>query len=138
MNKFLKATEGAIFSVFVIVGFFALINTSYAFATIKSFGGTITNTKATRIDSLENSNYKCSVPGETITVRPTSRSMPTTYFIPSRVRSETRNKISRNQLVLGLYTVTQKTSITCIFQGTPPTEQIVSLDTLKLYGNSKR
>lgn len=136
MNKISKAIEHVSFFVIIFVGFFALIQTTHAFSTVRSFGGKITNTKADEIERLENSNFKCSVPGSTITINPVNKNSPRTYVIPSNVRSETNNQLKRNQLILGLYSV-GKTTVTCKYQGWPPRQETVTLDTLKLYGNSK-
>ena len=103
-------------------------------STAKGFGGQITNTKATRIDSLENSNYKCTVIGDTIEIKPVGE-YPTSYFIPLlRQNGNPGVRIQNDEWILGTYS--GKTTITCIYQGYPPTTQTVSLDTVEWYATS--
>ena len=98
------------------------------------FGGTISNTKAEEIESLENSNYKCTIAGETIEVRPVNKA-PYSYMIPSGIKNRTGFSLRDGQWIIGKYR--GKTTITCIFQGDPPTEKTVTLDKVTLYGTSK-
>ena len=123
------------FSFFVLVGFFMLFNTTQAISTYKSFGGKITDSKASGIKRLENSNYKCAVPGTSIEINPVNKTDSKSYLIPTNVRSKTNNQVRVNQQLLGLYTMIP-TVITCIYQGYPPTTQTVNLKSFKLFGNS--
>lgn len=116
----------------VIVAF----DTVSAATATRPFGGRITNTKATEIQSLENSNYKCVVPGTTITIKPVTRSSPTTFLIPSGVKSKTGTTARAGQVIKGLYSQS-KTSITCIYQGYPPSETTTTLTPITLYGTSR-
>ncbi len=122
----------------VIVIFFGSISVASAISQYKSFGGRITNSqKATEVEDIENSNYKCAVPGTSITIRAIGKKgIPTTYLIPANVSSKTKHRMQNNQLILGLYGQ-NKTSITCIFQGTPPSEQTTNLSPIQMYGTSK-
>jgi hypothetical protein len=103
----------------------------------KTFGGKIINTKATEIQSMENSNYKCAVPGTTITIKSNLNSSPTTYLIPSSVKSKTRSYPKAGQQILGLYSQS-KTTITCKYQGYPPSQSTVQLTPITMYGTSKQ
>lgn len=103
----------------------------------KDFGGKITDSqKASKIKELENSNYSCAVAGKSIEINPQKKTFPTSYYIPPSVTSKTKNQLMNNQQIIGKYS--GKTTITCIFNGEPPTTQIVTLDTMKIYGNSKK
>jgi hypothetical protein len=59
MKKYLSGFAIALFVFALIVGF----EKASAASSTKAFGGRITNTKATEIQSMESSNYKCTVPG---------------------------------------------------------------------------
>lgn len=124
-------------SVFVIViTAMVLYHTGNASAVGKPFGGKIINTKAIEISSLENSNYKCIVPGSTITIKPVTSSSPSTFFIPAAVKSRTNTSPRAGQQIKGLYSQS-KTTITCIFQGTPPSTTTTTLTPITLFGTSK-
>lgn len=109
---------------------------SAAASATQPFGGSIVNTKATEIESMENSNYKCVVPGTTITIKSVVKSAPTTYFISSGTKSKTGYSPRAGQQIKGLYS-NSKTTITCIFQGTPPSTSTVQLTPITLYGTSR-
>ncbi|MFH1608915.1 MAG: hypothetical protein ABH951_02795, partial [Patescibacteria group bacterium] len=97
------------------------------------FGGKIINTKALEIKTLESSNYHCNVSGETLEVNPIKG--PSSFAISSGTQNKTGYKIRSGQWIIGKYS--GKTTITCIFQGEPPSTQTVTLDTITLYGTSK-
>lgn len=99
------------------------------------FGGRIVDSKALQVRLLEAANFKCVVPGKTITTVPAGSS-PTEYFIPAWVRSKTNTSPTTGKQILGLYGQS-KTTITCIFQGTPPATQTIQLPTVTMYGTSK-
>lgn len=129
------------FSKIVLLGILFLLlltisNTADAVSARKGFSGKILNTKATEIQSMEDANYKCIVLGKTITIKPTKSSDPTSYFIPAIVKSKTNNSIRSGVNILGLYSQS-KTTITCIFQGTPPSSTTVQLTPITMYGTSK-
>lgn len=104
----------------------------------KQFSGVITKMKATKIQALENANFACAVPGVSIEVRKKGRKgyQPTSYIIPAGTISKTKHTPAANQEIVGKYS--GKTSVTCVYQGFPPVEETVTLDTIKLYGNSAR
>lgn len=105
-----------------------------AFGLGQPFGGMIINTKATTVELLEDSDFKCIVPGQTITIKPVGKS-PINYFIPASTISWTKTTPRSDQWILGLYST--PTVITCIFQGYPPEETTVNLNTITLWGTSK-
>ncbi len=104
----------------------------------KQFSGVIIKMKALEIEALENANFACEVPGESIEIRPKGKKgyQPTSYIIPSGTISKTKHAPAVNQQIVGKYS--GKTSVTCIYQGFPPVEETVTLDTIKMYGNSAR
>jgi hypothetical protein len=132
----MKIKRILIYTALMFLVVFVSYKITYAVSLSKQFAGKITNTKATQIDSLEKANYACTVVGETIEIKPQSSKYPTSYMIPIGIKSSTKNKISINQKIIGKYK--GKTEITCIFRGTPPSTTVVTLDTISLYGNSKR
>ncbi len=101
-----------------------------------SFGGRILHNKAIEIQTLESTNYKCIVPGTSITILPVGKS-PTSFLIPAMIKSATNTKPASGQKILGLYSQTQ-TTITCIFQGKPPTTTTVQLTPITYFGTSKK
>lgn len=119
--------------VFLLVVAFEIVSAAGA---TKPFGGRITNTKATEIQSMENSNYKCTVPGTSITIKPVTKSSPTTFLIPSSVKSKTNTTARAGQQIKGLYSQS-KTTITCIYQGYPPSQSTVQLTPITMYGTSR-
>ncbi|MBP6865978.1 MAG: hypothetical protein KBC12_00330 [Candidatus Pacebacteria bacterium] len=102
----------------------------------KQFSGIIIKLKAKEIEALENANYACAVPGTSIEIRPKGMKgfQQTSYIIPAATISKTKHAPSVNQQIVGKYS--GKTSVTCIFQGEPPLEETVTLNTIKMYGNS--
>lgn len=100
-----------------------------------AMGGKITNMKATEISTLEDSGWKCNVPGQTITIKPMSKT-PTTYLIPSSVESKTKYAIRTGQYILGNYT--GMTPIICWRMcGYVPCFTSTVLNTISLFGTSK-
>lgn len=95
------------------------------------FGGKIINSKASRIETLENSNYSCAVPGTTIEIQP--QKGPKSYLIPKTITSKTKEKIKKGQNIIGTYIGI--TPIICIYNGYPPSMKLVILPTVKIYGN---
>lgn len=122
----------------IIVIFLGSVSVASAISQKKSFGGRITNTTANEIEETENANYKCAVPGTSISIRTVGMQKKGTmsFVIPTNVRSKTNTRTKNNQWILGLQSQ-GKTSVTCIFQGTPPNEKTVNLDTIDMYGTSK-
>ncbi|MEI6581081.1 MAG: hypothetical protein WCO07_02835 [bacterium] len=114
----------------IILFSFEIVN-AYSGAS-QLFAGRIINTKATEIQSLESANYKCNVPGSSITIR--SYKGPTSYVIPSGTTAKTGTVASGN-LIMGKYTSSAST-VTCIYQGYPPTTQTVTLSKITLFGAS--
>ncbi|HEY4477956.1 MAG TPA: hypothetical protein VJB09_01635 [Candidatus Paceibacterota bacterium] len=104
----------------------------------RQFSGVITKLKALEIEALENANFACAVPGTSIEVRPKGKKgyQPTSYIIPSGTISKTKHSPAINQQIVGKYS--GKTTVTCVYQGFPPVEETVQLDTIKMYGNSAR
>jgi len=100
------------------------------------FGGRIVNAKATEIESMEGANYKCVVPGNTITIKSNDSTDPTTYFISAGTKSKTGYSPRAGQQIKGKYS-NSKTTITCIYQGYPPNTETVQLTTIELYGTSR-
>jgi hypothetical protein len=119
-------------SILIVIVAFGTVNAATA---TKSFGGKILNTKATEIQSLESSNYKCAVPGTTITIKAVTKWAPTTYLIPSGVTSKNKTTPRAGQQIKGLYSQS-KTSITCTFRGTPPSSTTVQLTPITMFGTS--
>ena len=122
----------------IIVIFLSSVSAVYAFSQKKSFGGRITNTTANEVQETESSNYKCAVPGTSISIRTVGMKKKGTmsFVIPANVQSKTNTRTKNNQWILGLQSQS-KTSVTCIFQGNPPTEKTLNLDTIDMYGTSK-
>lgn len=137
MQKIVKTLEHASFIFFILVGVFAMIHTSYAISTITPIGGTVEKTTAKNIKDLEDANYKCIVPGSSLTVKSANKMGGSLDFlVPYTTRSSTGNKVNQRQYFLGLYEKTKQT-ITCIYQGYPPTTTTTTLNRLKVYGTSK-
>lgn len=124
-NQYLKLA----LIIFVLIFSFKL---AYAKSNGSPFGGKITNTKALRISTLEKQGYKCTVPGETIEIKPI-KSGVTSFLIPSNVKSKTGYKTNVGQWILGKYYGVS--SITCARDGYDTV--YVTLDTITLYGTSK-
>ncbi|MFZ2205667.1 MAG: hypothetical protein WAV23_03695 [Minisyncoccia bacterium] len=124
-----------IFARTILVLFFVLItiNVAYAFSLGQPFGGKIIKTKATQIQTLE-ATHTCVVPGDTIDIK--SIKGPISYFISYSTLPKTNSRISSNQQILGMYT--GKTPIICTLKITPFTPQTVILDTITLFGTSKK
>ncbi len=98
------------------------------------FGGTVTNTKATEIQNLEDENYSCIVAGSTIEINPIVGSYPKSYYIPAGVSDKGDGSASSGDWILGLYG--SQTPIICIYKGYPIQIQTVNLDTIMLFGTS--
>lgn len=131
----MKIKRALIYFVFLFLLIFISFEITHATSFKKPFGGTIIKTKATQIETLENSGWTCTVAGETIEIKPISSKYPTSYMIPANVQSSTKNKLSENQKIIGNYL--GKTIITCV-RSCPPAECVTttSLDTVTMYGNS--
>ncbi len=117
----------------VIIIFLALasFNIANAFSIGSPFGGTIINTKAIEIQTLESANFTCIVPGNTIQITPIG-SYPTSYFYAVPPRTNTTP--SSGQWILGIYS--GQMVITCIYKGYPPIIKIVNLPIITLFGTS--
>ncbi|MFN4181285.1 MAG: hypothetical protein ACK4FA_01125 [Candidatus Paceibacteria bacterium] len=104
----------------------------------KQFAGIISSVKAREIQALEAANFACAVPGTSIEIRPKGIKgiQPTSFLIPPGTISKTKNTPRAGQKIVGKYS--GKTTVTCIFQGIPPVEETVQLDTITMYGNSAR
>lgn len=132
----------------ITIALFFVFHTTFAASLSSSmFGGKIIATKAKMISSLELAGYKCDdVKGESIEIL--SFRGPTSYFIPTNVKSKTNTTPSAGQYILGKYSGT--TTITCkresgetggswfssgisIFSAIP-----VTLPNVTLFGTSKR
>lgn len=123
----------------IIAIFLGSVSVVAAFSQYKSFGGRITNTTANEVEETENSNYKCAVPGTSISIRTVGMKKKGTmsFLIPANVQSKTNTRTKNNQWILGLTGQGQST-VNCIFQGTPPNEKTVNLDSsIDMYGTSK-
>jgi len=130
--------KNVVFSFLVIFLLFAGAGTVFAFVNfLPQFGGRIIDTTALEIRELEMSSYECVVPGATILISPIglSKNMPTSYFIPFRTYSKTKNSLKRGQLIMGKYS--GKTIINCELLYYPFTIVPVSLDTITIFGNSR-
>lgn len=101
----------------------------------RGFGGKITNIRATRVRNQESMGYKCIVPGTAIDIKPVG-SYPTSYVIPSGVRSKTNTTPTVGQSILGNYTPTV-TSISCTDEKYPYDVVTLTLPTIEMYGTSK-
>ncbi|MBS3904982.1 MAG: hypothetical protein KGZ39_06620, partial [Simkania sp.] len=113
-------------------------SSSTAVSIQKQFSGVIINTKAKEIMALENANFACTVPGKSIEIKPKGIKgyQPTSYIIPFGTISKTKHAPAVSQQIVGKYG--GKTTVTCIYQGFPPVEETVTLDTIKMYGNSAK
>jgi hypothetical protein len=125
---------------FVIVIFAAALiactdhATARASGISKPIGGKITQgSKATPVQNIEGSNYKCTIPGTNFTLKPVGGGTATDFYISPGARVGT--SIRSNQWFLGNFST--KSSFTCIYQGYPPNTTSVQLDTINLYGASK-
>jgi len=127
-----------IFTRVAIIVLVILVSIKIAYASLgiyKGFGGKILDSKATEIQTLEDSDYWCAVPGTSITIKPIGN-YPTSYVIPYSVKSKTNTTPRSGQWIIGLYSPI-KTTVTCILQSYPWTSTTVTLDTISLYGTSK-
>lgn len=138
MQKIIKTLEHVSFVFFVLIGVFAMMNTSYAISTITPLGGIVEENRSSKnVQDIENENYKCIVPGSSITVKSLKKTEgDLDFLIPYTIRSSTQNKDGKRQYFLGLYERTKQT-VTCIYQGYPPNTTTTNLNRLKLYGTSK-
>lgn len=126
-------TASSILAILVVIVAF---NIAHAGTVGKAFGGKIINVKATEIQSLEESNYNCNVPGTSITIKPVTKGSPNTFLIPTSVKSRTNTTPRAGQQIKGLYSQS-KTTIICKFRGTPPSSTSVTLTPITMYGTSK-
>lgn len=98
------------------------------------FGGKITETKASKIQSLEDEGYTCDVSGSSIEINPIKG--PSSYIIPSGTISKTGYAIRSGQWILGKYS--GKTTVTCTKQcGETECTSTAILDTITLFGTSR-
>ena len=129
-----------VLSLFIIIAVIVVSHVSEAssFSTSqrKSLGGTVYKTTAQNVKDIEDENYKCAVPGSSITVKPIGGGQNQNFLISAGIRSSTGNKTEQNQYFLGLYEQSRQT-ITCIYQGYPPSTTTTTLTRLKLFGTSK-
>ena len=128
-------------ALFILLLIIASIQVVYAaIGTSSSFGGEVTKTKAGEIERLENAGYTCLINGSSIEIRPQKSLFPSSYVIPLSVRSKTNNQVAINQGILGKYQ--GKTTVKCEKECPPPPGNkcisMVTLDTITMYGNSKR
>jgi len=98
------------------------------------FGGKITKTKASEIESLENDGYTCDLSGTSIEIDPIKG--PSSYIIPASTTSKTGYATRTGQWILGKYS--GKTTVTCTKQcGETECTSTVTLDTITLFGTSR-
>ncbi|MDB5188690.1 MAG: hypothetical protein JWM92_288 [Candidatus Nomurabacteria bacterium] len=123
---------------FIALSFFGVLFLRYAQVHAAGggspFGGRITATTATSVKTLENLNYYCVVLGSTINIASANGS-PTSFYIPSSVKSLTGTSPTTGQNILGLYNKIP-TPIFCIFKGYPVTVIPVFLPSITLWGTS--
>lgn len=99
------------------------------------FGGKVSNTKAKDLE-IKETEYNCTVPGQTIEITPLKGTKyPTGYIIQSGVRNTTGYSKRIGQWIIGKYTGT--TTINCTLKVEPFTPSTVTLSTITLYGTSK-
>ena len=103
----------------------------------KNFGGEITKMKARDVETLEEAGYECVVAGDTIEINPQKKTFPSSYFISYSAQQKKTNKLQTGQKIIGKYY--GKTTITCTKECPPAIcIETVLLDTVKVYGNSKK
>jgi hypothetical protein len=106
MKKHFLATSSIFLSLLILFMGFS------ANASSTSFGGRIINDKSLQIQQAEAKGFVCSVPGKTITIKPSKYSYPTEYLIPST--NQSRLTVFRKlKLILGRYNITT-TPIECV------------------------
>ncbi|KKP72779.1 MAG: hypothetical protein UR70_C0004G0022 [Candidatus Nomurabacteria bacterium GW2011_GWB1_35_20] len=93
---------------------------------------------ALEIAEMEAAGYICPLFGTSISIVPIGSppGTPTSYFIPSYITPRTRTTPAIRQLILGRYS--GQTMITCTLPSDPPITTTVSLDTINLFGTSRR
>ncbi len=124
---------------FVFVLFLCVfINTSHAFSRLMPFGGQIELEKADQIRDAESEGYVCPVNGRSIEVKLFNKSNVVTqgFFLPFGEKSRNGNPIRKGQLILGLYNLILPKIITCTNPG--GAVRVVALQTIEMFGNSKR
>jgi len=123
----------SLFSLIILASTIHFANASFS----SVFGGKVQADKATRISELEKEGYTCIVPGQTFQLSPLAGKfgMPVAYFISAATISRTKNALNSGQKIIGRYE--GKTTITCE-RIEPPDIQKVDLDTIGLWGNSKK
>lgn len=138
MRKLTKILDRSIFIFFVAIGVFAIMNTTHALSTITPLGGTVqSSTDAKNISDIEKKEYKCTVSGKSFSVKPINKTGKNLDFlVPYTKRSSTGNKVMTKQYFLGLYERVNQT-ISCIYQGEPPSTTTTTLNRLKLFGTSR-
>jgi hypothetical protein len=126
--------KGFIYIMLLYLILFVSFDITYA-SSGQVFGGRITKTTETQIESYQNSTYECDMQGgKAIEIKPIKG--PTKYFIPSGTKSKTGTTPTSGQLIIGKYS--GKTTIQCNNTVEPWDTQTVSLDTITLFGTSKK
>jgi len=132
--------KGIIFVLLITFAVFIGAKTVSAFSFGNFFGGRIIDIKALEIRTLENVGYTCDTTGgssiEIIPIGSPSYA-PSSYFIPSYIYSKTGYPIMTGQLIIGRYSYSYMTPITCIYPSDPPFIQVVFLNTIDLFGTSE-
>ena len=131
MNKALKITL-----VVAILTIAVFAHASFTESIYKSFGGHLTNKKATKLETKEKT-YNCVVPGKTFEASTQRKSDPTGYFIPTNVRNQTGYELMAKQGFLGIFSNTQ-TTINCTLKEYPFSSSTIELPTIQYYGTSKQ
>lgn len=142
--------KSIVFTAFAVL-FFFFANATHAsafsfsnfFTSIfgKSFGGYVVGLKAPEIKTLENEGYVCAENGTSLSVLPLSSkgnltpAEPVGYFLPKYLTSKTDTMPEEGNLIMGKYS--GKTLISCVLEY-PPDTQTVELDTVYLFGISKK
>jgi hypothetical protein len=134
----MKQILGTFIFILLAVAVVSHISEASSFSTsqYKPFGGTVYKTTAQNVKDIEDENYKCAVPGRSITVKPIGTGQNQNLLISAGTQSSTGNKEEQNQYFLGFYEQSRQT-ISCIYQGYPPSTTTTTLNRLKLFGTSK-
>lgn len=116
----------------------AIAQQSFQGSLQRQFSGVVLKMKATEIETLENSGFVCPVPGQTLTIRQKGKSgyQPTSYVVFAHTKSKTLTPLAVQQKIIGKYGT--KYPIVCVLEAVPPVVQVVMLDMITLYGNSKQ
>jgi hypothetical protein len=126
-------------ALFIIFGLMLLTIGSVAYAGVTInissgfFWGKIANTKAERIEELENEGYTCNVPGSTIEIQRTKT--PYSFMIPYGTHNASGFPDRDGQHIVGRYKGTE--TIICTLDEDPEVTETVQLDKITLYATSK-